>query len=145
MNNPATAALQIPAILRDDYMMLSIDVGFDWAACFEGIDEGEWYLVAFRCKHRPDADEAFLTQLDMAATTAAQQTPGFLFYFAGVPCSTGECLSFCLWNQRSSAQAGAAHSAHRTAMISGIPFYEYYELERYQIQKRGEDLVLARV
>jgi hypothetical protein len=62
-----------------------------------------------------------------------------------VPCSTGECLSFCLWDQRTSAQAGSSHSAHRKAVQQGVSFYEYYDLERHLIQKQGARLSFTRL
>lgn len=123
--------------ITEDYMLLPIEAGFDWTACFSAIDAGEWYLVVFRSKHRPEADEALLTQLDNAAAEAARMTPGFHHYFIGTPRSTGECLSFCLWDDQASARQGASHAAHRSAMELGIQFYEYYTLERYNVQKNS--------
>jgi hypothetical protein len=126
-------------------MLLPVDAGFDWETCFANVEAGEWYLVVFRCKHRADADEAFLTKLDSGATAAAMTTPGFLFYFAGVPCSTGECLSFCLWDQRSSAQMGSARPEHRTAVQQGVSSYEYYNLERHLIRKQQGQIIFTQL
>lgn len=132
--------LQLPEPVTDRYMLVPIEDGFSWQTCFERVDEGEWYLVAFRSKHRADADEAFLTLLDDNATRAARVTPGFLHYFTGVPISSGECLSFCLWENRESAVAGASHRAHGVAKEQGLTSYEYYQLERYYIRKRNGKL-----
>lgn len=135
--------LQAPIPITDWYMLVPIEEGFSWQTCFERIDGGEWYLVAFRSKHRADADEAFLTLLDDNATRAAQTTPGFLHYFTGEPIQTGECLSFCLWENREAAVAGASHRAHGVAKEFGLTNYEYYRLERYYIRKTSGKLTFT--
>lgn len=142
---PTPVTLRQPVATSEDYMLLPIEAGFTWAECFEPVDRGDWYLVVFRCKHRADADEALLTQLDADAIAAASETPGLHFYFAGTPRATGECLSFCLWDNQTSARAASAHAAHRKAMEIGVEHYEYYTLERYFIQKRPEGLVFVRL
>lgn len=141
----AKPAVEQLVAVTEDYMMLPIDVGFNWRECFAAIDVGAWYLVVFRSKHRADADECLLTRLDNDAAEAARGTPGFHYYFIGTPRVTGECLSFCLWDNQSSAKLGAAHSAHRNAMELGIKFYEYYTLERYVIQKSSDGLSFSRL
>jgi hypothetical protein len=73
--------LQPPGVVDDHYMLLPIERGFDWKTCFANVSAGEWYLVAFRSKHRQEVDKTFLYWLDHKATLAAQQTPGFLYYF----------------------------------------------------------------
>jgi hypothetical protein len=135
VNTLTTPGLQSPPVLTGDYMLLPIEAGFDWAECFAAIETGEWYLVAFRCKHRDNADEALLTRLDSEAAAAARGIAGFLFYFAGTPRETGDCLSFCLWDKRPNAQAGSMHAAHQQAMEQGVKFYVYYTLERYRVRK----------
>ncbi len=144
MLNIAAAAVQ-PVAVTEAYMLLPIEAGFNWRECFARMDAGEWYLVVFRCKHNAVADEALLTQLDTDAATAAREIPGLLFYFAGVPRATGECLSFCLWDSQANAQAASAHSAHRKAMELGVRHYEYYTLERYLIQKSLAGLTFVRL
>jgi hypothetical protein len=134
-----------PAPIHPKYMLLPIDEGFSWDASFEGIEGGEWYLVVFRSKHRPDADEALLTDLDNAASASARTLPGFLHYFIGTPLLSGECLSFCLWNSQAEAKAASAQPAHREAMLKGIGFYEYYTLERYYVFKREGAVSFARL
>jgi heme-degrading monooxygenase HmoA len=127
------------------YMFLPIAYGFNWQEYFAGIPAGDWYLVVFRCKHRADADEHLLTLLDDLASAAARQSPGFLYYFPGTPAPTGQCLSFCLWESQQYARAGGAHPAHREAMMQGVASYEYYDLERYQVQKRDQQVTFTRL
>src|SRR4051812_14443808 len=74
-----------PIPVQPDYMLLPIDQGFAWDESFQGIESGEWYLVVFRSKHRPGADEALLTALDNGASESARELPGFLHYFIGTP------------------------------------------------------------
>ncbi|MBC7813823.1 MAG: hypothetical protein H7175_21880 [Burkholderiales bacterium] len=138
-----TTDLQQPIAVTANYMLLPIEAGFNWGDCFAPVSVGQWYLVVFRCKHRADADEELLTQMDVAAFAAASSVSGFLHYFAGVPCATGECLSFCLWDNATSARAGGAHPDHRKAMEIGVRHYEYYRLERYAIHKNSEALTFA--
>src|SRR4051794_40669461 len=104
--------LSQPIAITDDYMLLPVESSFNWHECFQDIESGEWYLVVFRSKHRLDADEVLLTELDNDASAAARETPGFLHYFIGTPRATGECLSFCLWEDQASARAGSAKPAH---------------------------------
>lgn len=137
--------LQAPLAIDERYMLLPIELGFDWSTCFDGVDTGEWYLVVFRSRHRQDADKDFLSWLDSKATEGAQQTPGFLYYFTGVPLATGECLSFCLWNSRQAAIKAASHVFHREAMDLGLMNYEYYCLERYIIRKQYGELTFIPV
>ncbi|HVU14068.1 MAG TPA: antibiotic biosynthesis monooxygenase, partial [Phototrophicaceae bacterium] len=128
-----TPSQPIPA--DPHYMILPIDQGFDWAASFEGIAAGDWYLVVFRSKHRAGANEALLTDLDNAASESARELSGFLHYFIGTPLASGECLSFCLWNSREEAAFASAQPAHREAVMKGIAHYEDYALERYAVRK----------
>lgn len=137
--------LQAPQAINKRYMLLPIEQGFNWSEIFAKVAFGQWYLVVFRSKHHADADEDFLTLLDTQASAAASQTPGFLFYFIGVPLASGECLSFCLWQTRESAQQGGAHPIHRRAVEQGIGAFEYYELERYNIHKQNGRLTFNRL
>lgn len=137
--------LRPPHVIHDHYMLLPIEKGFDWQGCFIDVEAGEWYVVVFRSKHRYAADEDFLNWLDRKATEAAQKTPGFLYYFTGTPLLTGECLSFCLWQNRQAAIAGAAHPEHRVAIEQGINSFEYYELERHVIRKHADMLTFTRL
>jgi hypothetical protein len=124
-----------------DYSRLPIAKGFNWDAAFAAVDAGEWYLVAFRSKHRADADVAALTWLDERASAAASRHPGFMYYFIGTPRPDGCCLSFCLWRSKSDAVAAMANPEHREAMVKGLPCFAHYVLERYQVSK--QDSVLA--
>ncbi len=138
-------SLQQPYAVTPDYMVLPVETSFSWPDCFRDIQQGEWYLVVFRSKHRLDADEELLTVLDDAASAAARQTPGFLFYFIGVPRPTGECLSFCLWQDQTSARAGSARPEHHQAIEKGMESFEYYTLERYIITKADNTLSFNRL
>lgn len=126
-------------------MLFPIEQGFDWKKCFINIEHGEWYLVVFRSKYHHNADQDFLHWLDQKATEAAQQTPGFLYYFNGVRLPTRESLSFCLWNNREAATRGAAHLFHRMAKDLALMNYEYYQLERYRIYKKHGNLIFTPV
>jgi heme-degrading monooxygenase HmoA len=134
-----------PAPIDPHYMLLPIDQGFDWDTSFQGIETGAWYLVVFRSKHRPGADEALLTALDNGASESARDLPGFLHYFIGTPLHSGECLSFCLWNSREEAAFASAQPAHREAVMKGIAHYEYYALERYTVVKDEGIVSFARL
>ena len=125
-------------ILESDpaYSELPIEEGFNWVEAFAQVGDGEWYLVAFRSKHAPYADDAYLTWLDERASGAASRHPGFMYYFIGTPRPSGNCLSFCLWRSRQEAIAATADPEHRAAMELGLPFFAHYCLERYQVAKR---------
>jgi hypothetical protein len=118
-----------------DYSRLPIEAGFNWTEAFAAVDDGEWYLVAFRSKHRAGADDAYLTWLDERASSAASRVPGFMYYFIGTPRADGCCLSFCLWRSQPEAVAASTDPAHREAMIEGLPHFEHYRLERYRVIK----------
>lgn len=138
-------ALPQPIAITDDYMLLPVESSFNWHECFKNVENGEWYLVVFRSKHAADADEVLLTELDNAASTAARETPGFLHYFIGLPRATGECLSFCLWENQASARAGSAKPAHHKAIQHGMQSFEYYTLERHAITKTANQLSFLRL
>jgi heme-degrading monooxygenase HmoA len=123
--------------IAPEYSRLPVAEGFNWAEAFAAVDEGEWYLVVFRSRHRADADHAALTALDERASRAASEMPGFLYYFIGTPLADGSCLSFCLWRSRADAVAAAAHPEHVAAMTEGLPFFAHYGLERHRVVKRG--------
>lgn len=137
--------LQQPRPIDPQYMLLPIEQGFNWETCFAAAEDGQWYLVVFRSKHRADADEALLTALDNAASTSARELPGFLYYFIGTPLSSGECLSFCLWNSQAEAALASSQPAHREAIMKGLQYYEYYWLERYDVIREGDQLTFTRL
>jgi len=122
--------------IRDDYSRLSIDEGFNWDEAFTNIDGGAWYLVAFRSKHRADADDDYLCWLDERAARAASRHPGFMYSFIGTPLIDGSCLSFCRWHSRPDAVVAAADPEHRAAMVKRLPCFEHDLLERYEVVKR---------
>jgi heme-degrading monooxygenase HmoA len=121
--------------VRPNYCRLPLADGFNWSAAFAAVPDGDWHLVAFRSKHAPGADEAFLTALDERASEAASRYPGFLYYFIGTPQTDGGCLSFCLWQSATAARAASADPAHRAAVAEGLPCFAYYRLERYALRK----------
>jgi len=128
-----------------EYSRLPIEAGFNWHEAFRDVDGGEWYLVAFRSRHRADADHVYLTRLDERASRAASRHPGFLYYFIGTPRADGCCLSFCLWHSQQDAVAAAADPEHRRAMTKGLPFFAHYGLERYHVVKRQGELSILPV
>lgn len=142
--NPVNT-LARPMPVDPHYMLLPIPQGFNWDDCFAAVESGHWYLVVFRSKHRAEADEDLLTALDNAASESARELPGFLYYFIGTPLHSGECLSFCLWTSREEAVLASAQPAHREAMTKGIPFYEYYTLERYDVLKSEGNVSFTRL
>jgi heme-degrading monooxygenase HmoA len=142
---PSLDELIQPQPLHPHYMLLPIDEGFTWDDCFGSVESGEWYLVAFRSKHRADADEELLAALDNAASEAARELKGFLYYFIGTPLHSGECLSFCLWQTREEAALASSQPSHREAVLKGVQHYEYYTLERYSIVKHDNHLTFTRL
>ncbi len=134
-----------PIAIHPRYMLLPIEDGFNWETCFQTVEAGEWYLVVFRSKHLPGADEALLTALDNAASESARGLPGFLHYFIGTALPSGECLSFCLWNRAAEAALASAQPAHREAVMKGLSSYEYYALERYTVVKREGVVAFTRL
>lgn len=133
-----TQVNQTPSVIDARYMVLPIADGFAWKAYFADTPERDWYLVVFRSKHCADADEILLERLDTAAGHAAQASDGFVCYFPGVPSQTGECLSFCLWEDEYSAKQGSTHPIHREAAEKGVGQFAYYRLERYRVSKRHD-------
>ena len=117
------------------YMTLPIQEGFNWSECFADIAAGEWYLVVFRSRHRADTDYIALTERDERAQVEARQSPGFLYYFMGVPNENGQCLSFCLWDNQHMAQLASRRPKHQEAQQFADSAYEYYQLERYYVRK----------
>lgn len=117
------------------YMTLPIQEGFNWSECFAHIDSGEWYLVVFRSRHRPDIDRDALSETDERAQIEARQSPGFLYYFTGTPNQNGHCLSFCLWENQHMAQLASRRPRHQEAQQLADSAYEYYQLERYFVRK----------
>ncbi len=143
---PATLTLAaIPYALTTHYMVLPVETSFNWDEMLSYVDDGQWYLVAFRSRHAADADEDTLEALDRAARESAMTMPGFLYYFMGIPLAMGECLSFCLWNSKEEAAYASAQPEHREAVKRGLHFFEYYTLEQYHITKRDGEISFERV
>jgi hypothetical protein len=123
-----------------DYATLSIEDGFDWSSLSCCLFE-RLYLVAFRSLRRPDVDLDLLSEHDDRAYEEALESGGLLRYFKGHANEWGECLSFCLWETREQARQAADAASHRSAIGATAQMYLSYSLERYWIQKTGEELV----
>jgi hypothetical protein len=122
------------------YATLSIEDGFDWSSLSCCLFE-RLYLVAFRSLRRPDVDLDLLSEHDDRAYEEALESGGLLRYFKGHANEWGECLSFCLWETREQARQAADAASHRSAIGATAQMYLSYSLERYWIQKTGEELV----
>ena len=122
-----------------DYATLSIEDGFDWSSLSCCLFE-RLYLVAFRSLRRPDVDLDLLSEHDDRAYEEALKSGGLLRYFKGHANEWGECLSFCLWETREQARQAADAASHRSAVGTTAQMYLSYSLERYWIQKSGEEL-----
>ena len=122
------------------YATLSVEDGFDWSSLSCCLFE-RLYLVAFRSLRRPDVDLDLLSEHDDRAYEEALESGGLLRYFKGHANEWGECLSFCLWETREQARQAADAASHRSAIGATAQMYLSYSLERYWIQKTGEELV----
>jgi heme-degrading monooxygenase HmoA len=131
----ATDAANRLIAMDDHYQTAPIHKGFNWDEAFADAVDGQWYLVVFRSRHAPTADEHLLNEFDRHAVEAAKLSPGFIYYFAGTPCPAGDCVSFCLWESQQAARNGAAHPAHVSATKLAPVSYEHYSLERYHVRK----------
>ena len=123
-----------------DYAALSIDDGFHWSSLYCCHFE-RLYLVVFRSVWQPEADLDLLRELDDHAYEEALKSGGLLRYFKGQANEWGECLSFCLWQTREQARQAADAASHRSAAGVSAQMYLSYALERFWIQKSGEELV----
>ncbi len=115
---------------------LPIADGFNRDDALATIAHGEWYLVAFRSRHRPGGDDAFVAWLDGRPSRAASRLPGFIYDSVGSPLVDGSCLSYCLWRSQQDAVAAADDPTHREAKASGLRFFAEYRLERYRVVKQ---------
>lgn len=120
----------------EDFARLPIAAAFDWSSIAKASDLGEWYMVVFRSTRRFGADEGRLRALDDAAHDEASQAPGFVHYFKGPTSDLGECLSFCIWQNRAAARASAGAPAHSIAAAVVHEMYASYRLEFIRLTKR---------
>lgn len=134
---PIRTAVKQLTTIDPAYMKLPIRDGFNWEEVFAQVEEGQWYLVVFRSRHSPSADEALLTEYDDRARIAASEAEGYIHYFAGTPASDGDCLSMCLWETAAHAKTAARHESHVTATTL-VKSYAYYQLERWNISKTSQ-------
>ena len=121
--------------VSDHYASLPVAEAFTWADCAPDVQPGEWYMVAFRSILRPGADESRLTTYDDWAHTEASGAPGFVHYFKGPLLTDGTCMSFCLWNSRVEARAGAGGPAHVAAAALTHETYSDYRLEFHRVRR----------
>jgi len=130
-----------PTPIHHDYASLPIQDGFDWARSLRSIPALRLYLVVFRSKRRVSADLRVLKEHDDAAYAEALGAGGLLHYFKGEVNEQRECLSFCLWESRQHALEAIGGPSHRAAAEIWRKMYESYELERYHLQKSGEETI----
>jgi hypothetical protein len=121
--------------VSDDYAHLPVHEAFTWDDCASSIEPGEWYLVAFRSRVRPDADLDRLQAYDDWAHAEATGAPGFRHYFKGPLASDGSCMSFCLWNSRVEARSAAGRAGHREAVSIIGETYAQYILEFHRVRR----------
>lgn len=123
------------------YATLPVDRGFNWTECLAGVDQGRWYLVAFRSRRRPDADEDRLLAHDEQAFREAEaRTTGLLRYFRGGLDQDRNCLSLCVWDRRRHAKRASELPSHRVASALTYEMYLWYRVERFMLVKRAGSL-----
>lgn len=121
--------------VTDRYATQHVRDAFTWDDVLDSVDQGEWYMVAFRSVHRADADEARLTAYDDWAHDEAMRASGFVHYFKGPTCPDGSCMSFCLWDSRAEARAAAGQARHAEAAAIVHEMYARYELEFHRVRR----------
>ncbi len=121
--------------VSDRYAHLPVAEAFDWAACADDVDAGEWYMVAFRSLRRPGVDEDRLNAYDDWAHQEAMSAPGYAHYFRGPTCPDGRCMSFCLWDSRAQARAASGGPSHVRAAALTHEAYSEYSLEFHRVTK----------
>jgi hypothetical protein len=121
--------------VSDRYAHLPVELAFTWGDCLDGVDAGEWYMVAFRSVRRPDADEARLCEYDDWAHEEAMSATGFVHYFKGPTSADGTCMSFCLWSDRAAARSAAGRPRHAQAAALALEMYARYDLEFHRVTK----------
>ena len=131
----------VPA--SSDYAARPIEEAFNWGPCLTAVDDGDWYVVAFRSIRRPDADEALLDEKDGRAFAEASSFSGLLHYFSGTMDEDRRCLSMCVWDDRQRAREAAALPEHLDAIGIADATYSTYVLERYGLTKRDGVLAFA--
>jgi hypothetical protein len=128
--------------VSDDYAHLPVHQAFTWGECTSSIEPGEWYMVAFRSRVRPDADLDRLQLYDDWAHDEATRAPGFRHYFKGPLATDGSCMSFCLWDSRLEARAAAAEPGHRQAISIIGETYAHYVLEFHRVRRPSTSAAL---
>jgi hypothetical protein len=123
--------------VRAEYAHLPVAEAFRWDECAGGVDDSDWYLVAFRSVRRPDADERLLWELDERAYRETALVPGLVLYHRGALDAGRRCLSLCLWEHARQAHRAATLPEHRVAAAHTGDMYESYRIERYTIAVRA--------
>ena len=116
--------------------------------------------TAFYSKRRPELDaegEESLAVFNQAAFTAAESMGGLVVYYQGhtlksdYPMSPDididfkpDCLSFCIWENRSQAVAGASVVPHKKAVARTHVWYENFALKKYQIDATDMNAIVFR-
>lgn len=132
---------------ENDYVTMPIGEAFDWrkivsaAKEIEPLDDAPLYLVVFRSKLRHGADTEALNEHDNRAHVAALESPALIHYFAGLPNSAGEALSFCLWRDVITAREISKDKRHTDAMAM-VDQYESYSIEKYMVHHADGDILL---
>jgi hypothetical protein len=121
---------------REDHAVAPILDSFNWSECLAGVDDVDWYVVAFRSVRAGNADDAILYELDGRAHEEAIAHTGLLHYFGGELDAERRCLSFCVWEDRTRAIEAAGLPRHREAIDAAVRMYDSYVLERYRLTAR---------
>jgi len=123
------------APVSESYASLPVADAFNWADGATELDNGEWYLVAFRSVRAEGANEAKLDEYDERAHEEAAASPGFIHYLKGPRSADGTCMSFCLWQSRADARAAAGKPHHVNAVSLLEEMYETYTLEYLTVRR----------
>jgi hypothetical protein len=123
--------------MRAGYAHLPVAEAFRWHECAAGVDDSDWYLVAFRSVRRPDADERLLWELDERAYRETALVPGLALYHRGALDAERRCLSLCLWDEARHAHRAATLPQHGVAAAHTGEMYESYRIERYTLAVRA--------
>jgi hypothetical protein len=131
--------------IREDHAVAPILDSFNWSECLRGVDEVDWYVVAFRSVRAANADDALLYELDERAHEEAISHTGLLHYFGGELDAGRRCLSFCVWEDRTRAVEAAGLPRHREAIDAAVRMYHSYVLERYRLTVRDGNVAFDQI
>lgn len=118
--------------------------------------------TAFYSRRRSDLsddDEESLAVFNQAAFTAAESIGGLVVYYQGHVLQKidsiianpklklgfkPDCLSFCIWETRKQAVAGASVAPHRKAVSRTHMWYENFALKKYTIDATDLEAIVFR-